>query len=330
MNRIYVASYEALEKGIRLLDFHHEKLDFEFEGVKGTRDIPSYLTTDGNRLYSCYKNGGIEIFEKDQELTSVAKTEILGKRYVHLAVFGQYIAAADYHGGFVDLFSFYGNALTLMDSMAHQGRGPHPTRQTQPHMHFVGFTPDGKYLYGIDLGADKIRFYDFKGWKLKELGGKSVEIEGGSGPRHGIFSKEGRFFYLVNELVNTVMAFRYDDGDFHLLQTLSTLPAACEIQSTAGAIRLSQSGKSLLVSNRFCDGLAYFTVNTDTGHLKLREIVAAGRHPRDFNILDDKFVILGAMEGDQVQLFLLDEENETLERKPATVSICKPVSIEFH
>ena len=52
--------------------------------------------------------------------------------------------------------------------------------------HYVGITPDQKYLYSIDLGADKIVMYDFKDGKLEETS-LSQAVNPGSGPRHMIF-----------------------------------------------------------------------------------------------------------------------------------------------
>ena len=49
-------------------------------------------------------------------------------------------------------------------------------RQTSPHAHYVGITPDQKYLYSVDLGADKIVMYEFIDEKLQELGFDKYEV----------------------------------------------------------------------------------------------------------------------------------------------------------
>jgi 6-phosphogluconolactonase len=41
-------------------------------------------------------------------------------------------------------------------------------------------------------------------------------------------------------------------------------------------------------------------------------MVHTGKEPRDFNIIDDKYVIVGAQEDNKLQVLTFDEENEKL------------------
>ncbi len=58
-------------------------------------------------------------------------------------------------------------------------------RQEKPHAHYAGYTPDEKYVVGVDLGIDKIITYEVKDSTLIEV--NSLSVNPGSGPRHIAF-----------------------------------------------------------------------------------------------------------------------------------------------
>lgn len=79
-------------------------------------------------------------------------------------------------------------------------------RQTSPHAHYVGITPDHKYLYSVDLGADKIIMYEFINEKLQETS-LSQSVIPGSGPRHMIFSHDGKYLIILLTKLQIVLWF---------------------------------------------------------------------------------------------------------------------------
>lgn len=58
--------------------------------------------------------------------------------------------------------------------MAHEGSYPNKERQEKPHAHYAGYTPDEKYVVGVDLGIDKIITYEVKDSTLTEVNRLSV------------------------------------------------------------------------------------------------------------------------------------------------------------
>jgi 6-phosphogluconolactonase len=76
------------------------------------------------------------------------------------------------------------------------------------------------------------------------------------GPRHGAFSPDGRFFYVVNGLGGTVSSFAYeaDQGKLALRQTLSSLPPNFSGSSYAAEVAVAPDGRHLYASNRDPDG----------------------------------------------------------------------------
>ncbi|MEX7038360.1 beta-propeller fold lactonase family protein, partial [Pseudomonas aeruginosa] len=43
----------------------------------------------------------------------------------------------------------------------HTGQGPNKARQEASHAHWVGFSPDRRWLHSVDLGTDTIFAYRF-------------------------------------------------------------------------------------------------------------------------------------------------------------------------
>ncbi len=169
--------------------------------------------------------------------------------------------------------------------------------------------------------------YSYKYGKLEESPNHNLNIVPGSGPRHMIFSKDGRFAYLVNEIANNIMVFKYYDKYFNLIQVIHTTPRHFHGFSSASAIRLSKSGKHLFVSNRGHNSIVLYRVNQETGKLTLLYMVHTGKNPRDFNILEDQYLIIGAQDDNEIELFTFNEEREELVRTANTLAIPSPVCI---
>ena len=67
-----------------------------------------------------------------------------------------------------------------------------------------------------DLGCDRINFY---GGVPSAEGGRdlgkcvvSLKADPGDGPRHAIFSKCGRYLFVLNELSSSVTGYAYEGG----------------------------------------------------------------------------------------------------------------------
>ena len=165
--------------------------------------------------------------------------------------------------------------------MQRTGKSVHPTRQTEPHTHFVDKTPDGD-LAVCDLGTDTLAFYD------KDLRLISEEkVPSGYGIRHLVFSQDGKYIYAVNELVPSVSVFAYEKGKAELIDTVKI---DCQNERANGAaLRLSADGKYLFVSLREENAICKFAV--DKGQLTLLQTVdCGGDSPRDINLLGDYLI----------------------------------------
>lgn len=171
------------------------------------------------------------------------------------------------------------------------GKSLHPTRQTQPHTHFVGLTPDG-YLAVCDLGTDTLAIYD----KNLRLISES-KVPSGYGIRHLVFSKDGTYIYAVNELVPSISVFEYAKGKAELVNTVKI---NCKNEKANGAaIRLSADGKYLYVSLREENAICVYEVNGEELTL-LQKTYCGGDSPRDFDVCGKYLIVCNENSGNVV------------------------------
>lgn len=90
--------------------------------------------------------------------------------------------------------------------------GPVPDRQDIPHLHDAVLDPTGQFIIVPDLGADTLHVYSIVPETIKWVELEPVKAIPGNGPRHGVFAVIGdnTFFYLVNELSNTITGFKVE------------------------------------------------------------------------------------------------------------------------
>jgi 6-phosphogluconolactonase len=342
MKNFYIASYgKDLDKGIYIINLNEETLEMKLTEHIKISDYPSYLICSDSSLYVSYKNanalnngGGIGSFTiYNDQLILNNNYNSSGRSYTHLCIDDnhKYLFAANYHAGATASYKLKDRCIKeKICAVRHSGSGPDLLkRQTTPHVHNVGITPDKKFVYAVDLGADKVVMYNYKNGILNEAEDYTLNVIPGSGPRHMIFSKDGRFAYLVNEISNTIMVFKYVDSRLRLIQSVSTIPRHFEGFTSASAIRLTNSGNHIFVSNRGHDSIAMYRVNKETGKISLLTMIHTGKEPRDFNIYNDKYIIVASQGDNKIQLISLNEKEEKLTLLDNELSIPAPVCVAY-
>ncbi len=300
--RIYISSC-AEDGGIYACDLSADgKLT-----VKAKTDIPKpmYTAAQGNMLHVLLRepfgegNGsGYAVYKMNADGTLSQRSALVsthGKEACHLCVTETATYCTNYTSG---------STVKLPDTVVtNEGKGPHPTRQTMPHTHFVTEAPDGHILV-CDLGLDAIWVYDPDLTLVSK-----ASVPAGHGARHLVFSHDGKTVYCVNELGNTVTVFAYASGSLTAKETYPLLPADFDGESIAAAIRLSADGKYLYVSNRGHDSITCFAVGGET--LTRKSITPCGGHwPRDINLFGDFLVCTNERE-DSVTVFHVNGEKLT-------------------
>ncbi|HVU17176.1 MAG TPA: lactonase family protein [Candidatus Didemnitutus sp.] len=263
-----------------------------------------------------------------------------GAHTAHLAVdgTGRMVIASSYTGGQIASFPVEGDGhLGTRVSWLHPkgDLGPNKARQEAPHAHSATFSPDNRFAYVCDLGLDRIFIYrvDPVAATLTPAAPASIATTPGAGPRHGAFSAEGKFLYVVNELNATVTTYARDaaTGALSGVQTVGTLPTDFHGTNTCAEIAVHPNGKFLYASNRGHDSLAVFSRNADTGELTRVEIVpSGGRHPRHFALSPDgNWLICANRDTNNLVVFKVDTTTGRLTATGATASVPLAVCVLF-
>lgn len=280
---------------------------YEFDGRNVTEkqfvplDRPMYLSIKNYKCHAVLRapfdndESGIVSFNLDKDGNLTDKSNIASTKGVvgcHLAVTEKDVYVANYLSG--NVFK------TPQKIISHSGKGVHPTRQDAPHTHCTVITPDGKYICVADLGIDKIFVYDME---LREV--SSVKLPDGMGPRHIIFTGDGKTAYCICELSNEITVLNYADGKLKYITAVSCLPEDFNGENTAAAIRIKD--EFLFVSNRGHNSISVFEIKNKIPVFK-SAINCGGIGPRDFNIFDNLLVCTNE-NSDDVTFFEIDNGN---------------------
>ena len=211
------------------------------------------ISPDGRTLYAGGTQSGTSgltafAIEKDGSLREIS-SQTDKDNPVSLAVdaTGKWLVGAYYGAGNWGIWPLEtdGKVGERKELIQHQGRGPNPNRQGEPHAHQAIISLDNKRIWIVDLGLDKAMIYDFDAQTgaIKPGQPAFAAVAAGSGPRHLAFGKNGQFVYIVSELANTISVFQGGRGVPGAIATLSTLPTDFDGYSASAEILVSPDGK---------------------------------------------------------------------------------------
>lgn len=127
------------------------------------------------------------------------------------------------------------------------------------------------------LFLDRVFIFDRS---LKKIG--SIHFNANTGPRHGVFSKDGKYLYLVSELSNELFVIETDEWNI-IYQIPVLMSKEIHVRDTA-AIRLSDDEKFIYVSTRTKDVISVIELK-DHKPTVIQTVSCGGKHPRDFVLL---------------------------------------------
>jgi 6-phosphogluconolactonase len=214
----------------------------------------------------------------------------------------------------------------------HKGASVNPQRQKEPHAHCIMVSPDNRYAFAADLGADRIFCYrlDPAAARLSPNDPPSARSPAGAGPRHLTFHPGGKRAYVINELLNSVTVFDYDadSGTLTEKQTISTLPDDFKGTSHCADVKVTPDGRFLYGTNRGHDSIATYRVGDD-GRLSLVVIEPSlGKGPQNLAITPDGGWLLCAnMAGNNLAVFRIDAKTGRLKAAGEPVSQTSPSCI---
>jgi 6-phosphogluconolactonase len=318
--------------------------------LQTVRDIvnPSFLTlsADQRHLYAVIEraDGGVAAFTRDPEtgfLSALNQQSSHGADpcYISLDRSGRYALVANYSSGVVSALPIAadGRLEPASSVIQHEGSSVVAGRQEGPHAHSIKPTPDGRYVIATDLGTDHLMIsrlnLETGALAANDRGPAAVATAPGAGPRHFAFAPGGRIVYVINELSSSLTSYAYDGetGALRDLQSISTLPAGYEGESTCAEVVVSPDGRFIYGSNRGHDSIAIMAVGAGQGEVALvGHVSTQGRKPRGFSLDPSGAWLLAANQGSNTILaFRRDQESGALTPAGEPMPSPTPVVIAF-
>lgn len=216
-----------------------------------------------------------------------------------------------------------------------EGSGHVKGRQDSGHAHSTTFSPDGKYLYASDLGNDKVyafRYNPSKPQPLEADKSRDVSFKHGSGPRHMVFSPNGKQAYITAEMRSEIVTFNVQDGHLKKVAELKLVheDKTPEFKSASGII-LSLNGKYVIAANRGADNKLLVFKIQQNGLLGQPQVYKAnGIEPRAFSFDESgKYLYVTNVYSNNISLFRFDTKNGSLKPLGDAAKISTPTDIKF-
>jgi 6-phosphogluconolactonase len=230
-----------------------------------------------------------------------------------------------------------GSPDVLVSAIKATGSGPHK-RQASAHAHAALADPSGRWVLVPDLGADRVFVYGFDPVSRAlapddAVGPRSLALPPGSGPRHLVFGRDGRFAYLLSELTAQVTVLHWDAAQGRLapVQTLATSSDGFTGARSGAELGLGRDGRFLYVADRGENALLVYRVDPVKGELSLvQRIPSGGDKPWGFAIDPSGAWLAVANQGSgSVKLFGIDTSSGILADSGQSVAVPTPVSVAF-
>lgn len=320
-------------------------------GLAAKTANPTFLAIhpDQHHLYAANEEGQwkgqpggyVTAFSIDSatgKLTELNQQSTVGGGPCHVSVdqTGKVLMAANYGGGSVVSFPIQtdGSVAPYSAFFQHHGSSVNPGRQKEPHAHSINVSPENHFAFVADLGTDQVLAYPISpnDGRILEAKAEAFHVAPGSGPRHLTFSPDGRFAYVINELLSTVgvLAYSPEKGTLSLKQTISTLPADFKGNSTTAEVRVHPNGHFVYGSNRGHNSLAVFRVEDDGQLVWLENIPTGGKTPRNFNLdPTGRWLWAANQDSDSIFIFAVDGATGHLTPTGQKLEVGGPVCVRF-
>lgn len=199
----------------------------------------------------------------------------------------------------------------VVDTYIHRREG----RIDRGRSHYVGVTPDGKYIYSVDNGLQQICLYEIKDGKFVLLDIREFSEEN---IRLMPYSSFSNCAYLNTEVTNRIYVMSYEQERFHI-RSIENMESSEKCFS--GGNSISEDGKRLCVSLRGDDFLHYYKIRED-GTLDLLCRKKCGEMPRDIVFKNDR-IYVSCTGSNKIEIY--DIKNNQLE-KADEIPIKQPIT----
>ena len=314
----YVGTYTPNGQGIYLFSLDLATGVLTQIKVAATVPSPSWIAIhpNGKYLYAVNEisnfngttSGSVTAFSinranGDLTLLNVVSSQGGGPAHLSVDPLGAFVYVANYGGGSFAVLPILANGSLADAIFVQKDTGSvGPTKATNappgsfaisghdaPHAHMIQSDLTGTFVFGADLGQDRIY-----SWRVNRAGVPPlspnnppfISVPPGDGPRHFAFHPNGLFFYSLQEEASTLLFYTYDaaNGTLTEQQMLSTLPPDFAGTDFTSEVRVAQDGKFVYAANRLHDTISFFKVQASGQLTLVGEASTLGDYPRSFTI----------------------------------------------
>jgi 6-phosphogluconolactonase len=298
--------------------------------------MPMAVSSDRRFLYAAARSKPYTVYvyaidKATGALTSVSNAPLAESfPYISLDKTGRYLFGAS-----------YGGHVISVNAVGGDGRVADTPLQVIPvgrNAHSIRVDDSNRFVYVPALGSDEIFMFNFDAasGKLSSNTPSVYLMKALTGPRHFIFSQDGKYLYALSELLGTVTTFAVDPktGLITELSSASGLPPDSKLEPGAprGAggpsaspprntdndiwaadIHMTPDGKFLYISERTSSTLGAFSVDSASGKLTYLSSTATEAQPRGFAIdPKGKYLVASGEKSGTISVYAIDQANGAL------------------
>lgn len=323
----YIASWLQGEgEGITKVVYDKQENKVYSKELVDTVKRSSYFARNKDILYCLTEmplaipNGGLmssyKMSENKLELISRSKNLDSGITHLTLSYDLKHLYGSGYGTGTLTIADIddYNKLTNERIGYKNEGSSINSKRQESSHMHFTTPTPDGGYICTCDLGTDEVLVFKVNNDNGDITKVSSLKTPLGFGPRHMIFSKDGKYAYVLCEMSYHVLIYAYEGtGNLEFIKDVDLWPELPDDKRACSAIKISQDGKYLFTGNRGegYNSIDVFDISDPLNLIKLDSFHNTS-FPRDFTLLDDGYIAICNQHGNNIQ-FIQFKDNKLIE-----------------
>lgn len=332
---VFLGSYNRDKSAESILVYKLDTLKGKLTKITSSRNLinPSFLTVspNGKFVYACTDSktpnaGSVSSFEfnpQNKSLTFLNKQSSGGENPVYVSVHksGKWLVNANYNEGSVSVHPLLedGKIDSIAQNFQYMDGSVNKERQIRSHVHSSVFSPEHDYLFLPDLGADKIRCYQFDEMKKQPLVETKIpftktDLE--AGPRHLTFHSNQKFGYSIEEMAGAISVYQYENGTLKQIQRINTHTDTITEGFESSDVHISPDGKFLYATNRGNENnIAIFSIDENGILAAIGYQSTLGKHPRIFAIDETgKFLIASNVITGNVVVFKRDSKTGLLKK----------------
>ncbi|WP_252109526.1 MULTISPECIES: beta-propeller fold lactonase family protein [unclassified Halomonas] len=234
---------------------------------------------------------------------------------------GAYLFSASYSDNLVSVSPIDENGVV---------KDAQQTVETGRNAHAMHASPDNRYAFASSLGDDRLAQFRFNAetgqLDLNDPG--AADAPANTGPRHFVFSPNGRYVYVLGEFSGAVTTYAIDAGNGTLTQVSSEPGIVDSLNLAQGVaretisegddtpriwaadIQVTPNGRYVYTSERTSSVISTFEADPETGELTYLNHLQVERQPRGFQIDDSgRYMVVTGQLDDSVGLYRIDPDN---------------------